>query len=408
VIRHIFRLVWNRRRANALILVEVLVSFLVLCGLLTGATWFGLHWIRPPGFDYKGMWHVSMRQGREERGKDDTAFLATLKRVLDETSSFPEVEAAALMSNAPYSGETSNSTVTFPGGREIQILHSPVTRGGLVALRLQVVAGRWFEEADEAHQWTPVLLSRNLAALYFGSDDPIGKPVPRYDDAGNPKAAEPDDPDLRVIGVVADVRRDGELLPTPLTMFLRPTLGKNGFLTPETLVLRLRPGTPVDFEETLTRSLQGVAPQWSFRIDPVSRMRDQRITSILTPLLLMATVGLFLILMVGMGLIGVLWQSVSRRTGEIGVRRAMGATAPAVLRQVLGEILALTTLAVVVGSALFLQVPILQLIRVVPFSIFIAGLLEAVLVIYLFVTFCGLYPGWLATRVQPAQALQHE
>lgn len=408
MIRHIFKLVWNRRRANALILVEVLVSFLVLCGLLTGATWFGLHWISPPGFDYEDVWHVAIRQGREERENDDTAFTATLKRLLDETSAFSEVEAAALMSNAPYSGETSSSNITLPGKREVQFLSSPITRGGLATLRFEVVAGRWFEEADDALEWTPVVMTRNLAAVYFGSEDPIGKTIIQYDDSGNPRPPDPEDPGYRVIGVVADFRRDGELAETPLTMFFRPNFKEPGFFTPETLVLRLRPGTPADFEETLTRTLQGIAPQWSFRIDPVSRMRERRLASILTPLLLMATVGIFLILMVGMGLIGVLWQSVSRRTGEIGVRRAMGATGPSVLGQILGEMLALTTLAVVVGSILFLQVPILQLISAVPFSIFMAGLLEAVLVIYLFVTFCGLYPGWLATRVQPAQALQHE
>jgi putative ABC transport system permease protein len=407
VIGHIFKLAWNRRRSNALILAEVLVSFLVLCALLTGATWFGRHWVSPPGFDYHDLWEVSMQQARHERHLTDTLFTATLKQLLQETSGFPQVEAAALLSNSPYSGSTSN-TLTYAGGRSVSVLHTPITAGGLETLKLQLLAGRWFEEADQALAWTPVVLTRNLAELHFGTDDPLGQAIPNYDEDGKLAARESGDDEYRVIGVVADVRRDGELSRTPYTMFSWPNLAEQTFDTPETLVLRLRPGTPADFEEALTRSLQAVAPDWSFRIDPVSRMRDRRLTSILTPLLVMATVGGFLILMVGMGLIGVLWQSVTRRTGEIGVRRAMGATGPAVLRQILGEILALTTLAVVVGTLLFMQVPILQLIPDVPLSIFLAGLIEACLVIYLFVTVCGLYPGWLATRVQPAQALQYE
>jgi ABC-type lipoprotein release transport system permease subunit len=70
--------------------------------------------------------------------------------------------------------------------------------------------------------------------------------------------------------------------------------------------------------------------------------------------------------------------------------------------------LALTTLAVAAGVVLFLQVPILGFFSFIPQATFGLGLVLAAVVLYLFVAFCGLYPGWLAARVQPAEALQHE
>jgi putative ABC transport system permease protein len=122
---------------------------------------------------------------------------------------------------------------------------------------------------------------------------------------------------------------------------------------------------------------------------------------------ILGVVGVFLILMVGLGLIGVLWQSVIRRTEEIGVRRAMGATAGAVRSQLLGELLALTSLSVLVGSVLYLQLPLLGLLH--ERGTVIASALGASLgVMYVFVVICGLYPSWLATRIEPARALGYE
>jgi len=112
--------------------------------------------------------------------------------------------------------------------------------------------------------------------------------------------------------------------------------------------------------------------------------------------------------MVGLGLVGVLWQSVTRRTAELGVRRALGASADAVRRQVLGELWALTTLAVVVGTVLFLQIPFIGANLDLGWLVLLGGTLLAAMVLFAIVTVCGLYPTWLATRVQPAEALQYE
>lgn len=408
MIRHVFRLVWNRRRANALILTEVLISFLVLCALLTTATWLGLNAIRPPGFDYRNVWQVEMRAVESTDTPDaHTSLGEAVSQALLEAERFPEVESAALLTNVPYSGNSSETT-TFLNGREENVLVCPATPRALDVLRLKLLAGRWLEAADLALDWRPVVLTESLARRHFGNADPLGRTIPLFKSDGTPGTPEPGDRIERVVGVVADYRRSGELLPTPLAKFFPVGLGGTGFGLPDALVLRLVPGTPPAFEEKLATALRRVAPALSFKIDPLARQRQQRLMMILVPLMVAATIGAFLILMVGTGLIGVLWQSVTRRSAEIGVRRAMGATGSAVMAQILMELLALTTLAVVVGSLLFAQVPLLRILPIVPARMFLLGILEAWVVIYCFVTFCGLYPGWLATRVPPVQALQHE
>ena len=90
------------------------------------------------------------------------------------------------------------------------------------------------------------------------------------------------------------------------------------------------------------------------------------------------------------------------------LRRAVGASAGEVRRQVLGELLALTTVAAGLGSLVFLQLPFFEAFPGVSWSAYLVGLALSLAVMCLFVMLCGLYPGRSATSIDPAQALQYE
>ena len=60
MIGHLFKLIWNRRRANGLILLELLFSFLVLCGVLTITSNYVVNMLRPLGFTYDNVWWVQL------------------------------------------------------------------------------------------------------------------------------------------------------------------------------------------------------------------------------------------------------------------------------------------------------------------------------------------------------------
>lgn len=407
MIGHLFRLTWNRRGANALLLVELFVCFLVLCAVLTGAAWTARNALDPLGFEWKDTWRIRFVGGIVDMDSGDTEFLVMLQRLLDEAGRLPQVESAALVSNVPYSGDT-HSTTSWVGGRMTNILSSPVTIDALDVLRLELKAGRWFEEGDAALAWRPVVLTEGLAHGWFGAADPLGQELPEFSDDGTISTPEESARRSRVIGVVADYRRDGELDATPPAYFIPANLEQMNFATPTNLVVRLQPGTPASAEEGIVSRLQAVVPGWSVIVEPLARMRESRLQSRIVPLVIGGIVAFFLIAMVGLGLVGVLWQNVARRTPEFGVRRALGATGRGILLQILGEVLALTTLAVVVGTVLVLQVPILGLLPGLSPVILGVGVFAAGLVLYLFVSFCGLYPGWLATRIDPARALQYE
>jgi putative ABC transport system permease protein len=123
--------------------------------------------------------------------------------------------------------------------------------------------------------------------------------------------------------------------------------------------------------------------------------------------MIVGLVAAFLAIMVALGLTGVLWLAVTRRTREIGLRRAKGATRGDIRRQILGEILALTTLAILPGVLLALQLPLVGALPV-PGGVFAASLALSVLGIYLLAILCGWYPARLAVQVEPTEALRYE
>ena len=89
-------------------------------------------------------------------------------------------------------------------------------------------------------------------------------------------------------------------------------------------------------------------------------MRDDWMQETLAPLLAAGVIAGFLILMVGMGLTGVLWQTVTQRTREVGLRRAKGATIGDIRAQILGELVVMTSIAVLAGDGACGAVPAAQ------------------------------------------------
>ena len=121
-----------------------------------------------------------------------------------------------------------------------------------------------------------------------------------------------------------------------------------------------------------------------------------------------ALVAAFLMIMVALGLIGVLWQTVTQRTKEIGLRRAKGATKGKIYLQILGELLVITTAGLIAGVLVVVQFPLLDLLGFASGDVYATSIVVSLAAIYLLTIICGLYPSWMATKVRPAEALHYE
>jgi putative ABC transport system permease protein len=398
MIRHLFKLVWNRKRSNALMILEICASFLVVFVVSTLGLFFLDNYRRPLGFEWKNVWNVRIGISHAGGGPSDHVSpeqAALFERLLREVRSFGAVEAAAGTAVIPFDQGGFGGSWTIDG-KEVQMALDEVTPGFADVMGLKLVAGRWFQDADSGLAWEPIIIDRDLARTVYGSKDSVGQPF------GKP---DPDERPRRVIGVVSDFRKSGELMPNDNFMFRLADLRRR---TPSNLLVRVRPGTSPEFEEALVKHMQAVAPDWSFEVQPLAQVRATSSRFFLTPLIVAGTVAFFLLLMVGLGLIGVLWQNLLQRTREIGLRRAAGASRAAVHRQVLLEQMVVTSLGVLIGTLLVVQIPVLDLIGVLSNRVFASGLLFAMVTMYLISILCTLYPSTLAARVQPAEALRYE
>jgi putative ABC transport system permease protein len=396
VIKHLLKLVWNRKRANALIVVEIFFSFLVLFAVLTAAITFGTRWNKPVGFQWKNVWDVSMEFDIDAGEKATPELHAAMFRMIDEAKAFREVAAAGLSNTPAYAFSTAEGSRMI-NTRQVTLKYDDVSDGFLDAMQMKVIRGRWFSAEDDASPYWPVVLAADAAEEIYGDANPVGQ-----------KIEEDEKTTMLVVGVVEMYRKDGEVAGPDNLMFRRIAPNARYGRLGSHLLVRVNPGTAPDFEQTLATRLESILPNMSFRVRHMERMRANMLRTRLAPVVVGAIVGAFLIAMVALGLTGVLWQSVTRRTREIGLRRAMGATGSGVHRQILGEVALLATIAVIGGTLVIAQLPILGAFRIVTPSAYTLGFLGALATIYALTVLCGLYPSWLASRLQPADALRYE
>lgn len=397
MIRHLFRLVWNMKRTNVLIVLEIFISFLVVFAVTTSAIHFIGLYEQPVGYDIRDVWNISVDVKQSGNDKWGATMVENFEKVLREVDQMNGVVASGGILNTPYGfGETTWTSEI--NGRTVRTSRNEVTDGVRDVLGLEIVEGRWFEASDDALAWKPVVIDRDTAEAAFGDQSPIGKLI-----------SEPDDSrELRVVGVVSEFRKGGELEAKNNYVIERQRVGHPDDRPPRNILIKVRPGTPASFEAEIIRLLERVVPEWSFDVRPLSRSRDTALRLKATPLIIGGVVASFLILMVILGLTGVMWQNVTRRRPEIGLRRAMGASGRAIYLQVLFEIAIITTFGVVLGVALAVQIPVLGWFGFIEPPVFTAGMIAALLTMYGLTMACGLYPSWMAARVQPAVALHYE
>jgi len=417
MIRHLLKLVWNRRRANALVAVEMLVSFLVLLGVTTLAVSYAHNVRQPVGFEYRNVlrldvYYRGLRDAGQPGGAD--AF-ETLRQLLLAVRALPGVEAVATAGPAPFS-QSSNTREYTRRGRVVGYRTARVSDDLASVLGVTITRGRFFTREDDAATWEPVVINERLAHELFGDADPVGRDIGEMRHQGGTDGAPPGappEPERRVVGVMSAYRQEGEFDSPDNYVLERLRLdgapeGASAERRPAgDVLIRVARGSTAELEQRILETARAVAKDWTLRVEPLPVARDRVSRFYMAPLLMVGLVAAFLAIMVVLGLTGVLWLAVTRRTREIGLRRAKGATRADIRRQVLGEIVILTTLAILPGVLLALQLPLVGALPV-PGGVFAASLALSVLGIYLLAILCGWYPARLAVQVEPTEALRYE
>jgi predicted permease len=329
------------------------------------------------------------------------AFNETL---LERVRALPGVRAAALGSRLPGAGDGEDDSFTIPE-------HPPITPGAALpaalyrladpryfsALQIPLLSGRFFTSGDRDGRPKVVIISRQLAEQYFPGEDPLGKHlhVPAKDSA-----------DYQIVGVATDtLYQVGQ--PARATMYFPLLNGESSM----GLSLAVRTASdPAAISIPIQKEIAELDPEL-----PVSDVLTlQQIierslgNASLSAGLVMAFAVLSLMLAC-IGLYGVLSYLTMQRTGEIGVRMALGAQRERVLRLMLGDGLRPAVYGLVLGLALStgaarLIQSMLYGTRPLDPAIF-AAVATTLLVV---AALACLAPAWRASRIDPMQALRNE
>ncbi|OGX91034.1 ABC transporter permease [Hymenobacter coccineus] len=391
MLKHLFTLIWNRKRANALLIVEIFLAFVVLfvVGSLLVYRW--QNYRAPLGFAYEQVWVVDLDPGMQPKAER----YATQQQVIQRIKSLPGVRAVTrTSSNTPFSNSHNSSDINRPGEhirRPASNVYDLDDAAGDV-LSIPVEEGRWFDRRDDGA--LVAVISHDMKELLFPNETALGKLVEAN---GN----------RRIVGVTAPYRADGDFADPKQAIFLRNGLQDTTFDHLQTLLLRVQPGAGGALEKQISADIRAIGAGWSSNITPLSEAREKQMKTVLTPLVALVITCVFLIVNVALGLFGVLWQTINQRRSEIGLRRAIGASAGGISGQILGEILVVATFGLALGLLAAAQFPLLGVLGV-RVGVYLTAMALAAGLVYLLTVVCALYPSRLAAGIQPAVALREE
>ena len=399
MLRHLFTLIWNRKRSNLLLISEIFFSFVVLFGVGAVLITLGNYYLEPHGFNYSELWRLEVRAGQGVKMPR-----AELDDVLRQVQSLPGVRSVALTSgNLPFTFNTSNSTFDYQGRKSPQSNIYDADDHYQQTLQMHLREGRWFAPADDGNSHRPVVISQQLRENLFGGGPALGKIFTWGEPGENIK---PED-EFYVLGVADDVRMENDFGAAVPSVWMRLLPHDTTHWDIANVLVRVAPGEGGILQEKIARTVAGVTRQWTTEVRTMEADRTNMRKYTLTPVIGLALVGAFLILNVALGLFGVLWYNISQRRAEIGLRRALGATGPGISRQFLGEMSVVTTLGVALGALLAAQFPLLGAFDL-PSSVYVAAIGVAAVLVYFITAVCAWHPSRLAAAIHPAVALREE
>ena len=392
----------DRRLRSALVVSEVALALVLLAGAgLLIRTIGSLRGV-DPGFDQRNVLTalLALPQVKYPQQENRTRFA---DEVLTRIRALPGIETVSAIDSPPMTGG-STQPVAIEGEPARPMSEQPavavrrIMPGYLRAARIRLIAGRDFSEADAATSPPVVLVSESMAKQFWPNDNPVGK---RLTLTFRPNVVR------EVVGVVGDVKMRGLDVAEPVSTLYTPfAQGQWAFFT---LVLRTTV-PPKTVAPALTAAIHEIDRELPLlRVLTMEEFVSASMAQRQFAMELLGAFAGFAVLLAAIGIYSVLSWTVRQRVREIGIRRALGATVPDVIRMVVVEGLRPTVWGVAAGIVSALALGRLISVMVFGVSPHDAATLTAVAVILTFVCVtASLVPAYRATRIDPAIALRDE
>jgi len=391
---------WNL--GQGLVVAQVALSLLLLVG--AGLFASTLHHLETMDVGYQREGLVMLELDPIGSGYQSEQIPAMCRAMLGRLQNVPGVESASLSENGVFSGTESITGLKVDGfqstrDEDLDSAYDVVGPHYFRTVGIALLQGRDFDEHDQGPSSKIAVVNETMAKFYFPKTNPVGR---NFSTRGAGAKT------YTIIGVSRDAR-DHDLTSKPDRRFYVPVFGATDPIGSFNFEVRTRR----DAASMLAGVRQTVQEyDRNLRIEdlkPVTVLMDRTIGQERLVARLSVGLGALALLLAATGLYGVMAYSTSRRSGEIGLRMALGADRSRVVWMVLREALWLSLFGVVIGvpsalgAAKLVEHNVMGLSTADPLVLSIAA---AVLIATALLA--GFLPAAKASRIDPMTALRQE
>jgi predicted permease len=347
------------------------------------------------GFDPSGALTASYDLGLQNYTPERRA--AFRRALRDRIAALPGVTAVGIANMTPLSGTMVSTVVssrTSAGSAvEARAYLNAAGPGHFAALRMPILRGRPFTDADTLGAPRTVIINQELSRDLWGTEDPIGREITIGADK------------VQVVAVAADAKYD-EATEDPRP-FLYLSLDQSPQLDRETVIVRTS-ASPAGLMAPVGEQIHALDPALPvFDVRPLTAVLADRADKQRGISTLLGAFGAVALLLASLGVHGVMAYAVARRTREMGIRIALGASGGQLTALIARDALRLSMLGLAVGGSL--SIPMAYALGSLLFGVQIADIaaFAAISAILVGVAVCAsLVPARRAARLDPVVALR--
>ncbi len=402
MIRLFFKSLWNNKRRNILVFIELfMISFVLVNLTLYLDNMLAIYRIKNC-YDTQNVILADISKKNPESEKIAEVSFQNLKKVFG-SNSF--VESVSISTNAvPYNynistnGFNYDSTEIGMANREVDIDYGRV-------MKVVPLKGRWFDETDLGKAVHPIIISTEVNEKYF-KGNAVGERIFEKNSRTNITTY------YEIIGVVERFKRNDIEAPYPTAFILKDSVKAGSNWQTSVLILT---------KENKTKDMMAIAESqvystlnpesWTISsLNSLDNMRLQVNNENYQRKYLTVIIALFVLINIFLGTIGILWYNTNLRIHEIGIKRALGSTGRGIKRLLVTENLVIAAAGLLIVLLIVLQIPMIALSRgeTLEPGVMLSSIIISVVSMIILVFLSTWIPATIASKIRPAIALKTE